>query len=168
MCTDGDFVCACGNTLGIICRRKYMNLLCFCKLLALVSEDVYNLCISEKKYMHFLFCLLFIPACALGFESFGGSCYNFSTAKLTWQAAQSACEALTPTSHLVVINDSPEEEWVFDKVGDGKNIWMGCSDNSVNNIWVCEDMSGMFWRSMSETLPKAIVNRGYWGSAPSK
>ena len=81
-----------------------------------------------------------------------------STVQLTWQAAQAACEALTPKSHLVVINNSGEEEYVFDQVGDSKTIWMGCSDDVITDHWVCVDTSGSYWRSTSD-------NRGYWGRA---
>ena len=69
------------------------------------------------------------------------------------------CNAQTPQSRIVVINNAIEEKWVIhnDRIKDTTSgSWMGCSDANSEGHWVCDDTSGTYWTTVSD-------HQGYWG-----
>ena len=91
-------------------------------------------------FLFVLFCFLsFNTACAAGFVQFGNSCYQFPGGTKNWKNAMSECKALTPSSHIVVVNDAAEAEFVLDQFSDDVHFWMGCKDDVDENYWLCEE-----------------------------
>ncbi|HEY8145111.1 MAG TPA: C-type lectin domain-containing protein [Kofleriaceae bacterium] len=74
-------------------------------------------------------------ACPPGYEIAGesGSAYR-SGADLGWLAAEGACEADGPGTHLVVIDDATENATV-DAISSASRTWIGYSDLIAANTW---------------------------------
>ena len=71
--------------------------------------------------------------------------YNDSTTR---------CTALIPQHHLVVLNDAAEESFITSLISQDFRLWVGCTDNTTEGTWVCQDASGQQWTS--------TVIKGYW------
>ena len=73
--------------------------------------------------------------CPRGYEIAGesGSAYR-SGAALAWLAAESACEADGPGTHLVVIDDTAENATV-DAISSASRTWIGYSDVVDPDTW---------------------------------
>ena len=106
--------------------------------------------------------LTLVAACAANFKIFNGNCYLFPTVRRDWTAARAMCNAQSPRSHIVVINNPMEENWVIhdDRIADTTSgSWMGCSDADSEGHWVCDDTSVTitYWNTVSD-------HQGYWGN----
>ena len=90
-------------------------------------------------------------------QYFGGSCYQIQTVTgvKSWNQAKAECEALSPPHHTVVINSAEEQTFVTGLVSRNERFWIGCSDIANEGTWVCEDGSGMQWKSGGTVT-------GYW------
>ncbi len=84
-----------------------------------------------------------VPCAAAGgavVDPTSGYCYTLHLDGSSWVNARTACAALVPTAHLVVITDTFENVVVasLDMPGDGLDAWMGASDLAAegNFVWV--------------------------------
>ncbi|XP_055369002.1 CD209 antigen-like protein C [Betta splendens] len=93
------------------------------------------------------------PTCEPGWDQHGGSCYYFSSYKLTWDQSRSVCKV--QGADLVQINSKEEQRFLDDKVG-GKGslifdwFWIGLTDSKEAGRWLWVDDSPLntslsFW-----------------------
>ncbi|XP_055368996.1 CD209 antigen-like protein E isoform X6 [Betta splendens] len=91
--------------------------------------------------------------CELDWDQHGGSCYYFSSYKLTWDQSRSVCKGRG--ADLVQINSEEEQRFLDDKVGGKMNgfddlFWIGLTDSEEEGRWLWVDDSPLntslsFW-----------------------
>lgn len=75
------------------------------------------------------------PDCPSEFRKFGDSCYYFSSAsqRLNFDEANKFCTS--NSSHLLIINDSEEQQFVRTAVAGKGYFWLGLTDREEENVW---------------------------------
>ena len=78
-----------------------------------------------------------------------GHCYILYSGELEYETAEIACDLLEGPTHLVVINDQEEHDFVRTLIG-GAQAWIGGTDRDAEGDWVWatgEAFSFTNWRS---------------------
>ncbi|XP_029022721.1 C-type lectin domain family 4 member E-like isoform X2 [Betta splendens] len=93
------------------------------------------------------------PTCEPGWDQHGGSCYYFSSDKLTWDQSRSDCKRRG--ADLVQINSEEEQRFLDNKVGRKMTyfldwFWIGLTDSKEEGRWLWVDDSPLntslsFW-----------------------
>lgn len=75
------------------------------------------------------------PDCPAEFRKFGDSCYYFSSAsqRLNFDEANKFCTS--NSSHLLIINDNEEQQFVRNAVAGKGYFWLGLTDREEENVW---------------------------------
>jgi hypothetical protein len=86
-----------------------------------------------------------------GFD-YKGHCYTLhtTTANIAWTAAKTACENLSPGTHLVTFETAEEAEYVPGALKPQKRGWIGLSDRATEGtfMWVTgEPVLVTYWRA---------------------
>ncbi|OWK11898.1 hypothetical protein Celaphus_00003074, partial [Cervus elaphus hippelaphus] len=69
----------------------------------------------------------------LGWLPFQGKCYYFSPSTKTWDEARTFCQE--NYSHLVIISNSDEQDFVAKAHGSPRVYWLGLNDINVEGDW---------------------------------
>ncbi|XP_044526518.1 C-type lectin domain family 17, member A [Gracilinanus agilis] len=86
-------------------------------------------------------------SCPRNWLPFEGSCYFFSTTTKSWDAANLFC--MENYSHLVIINDSEEQNFVSKARRSIRTYWLGLTDRKVEGEWKWLDdslLTSSFWK----------------------
>ncbi|XP_055369001.1 CD209 antigen-like protein C isoform X2 [Betta splendens] len=93
------------------------------------------------------------PTCELDWDQHGGSCFYFSSNKLTWNQSRSDCKGRG--ADLVQINSKEEQRFLENKVGEKMTsyndmFWIGLTDSKEEGRWLWVDDSPLntslsFW-----------------------
>ena len=78
--------------------------------------------------------------CAVGYFSFGTSCYTLTTAT-GYAAAQAESRALG--GFLVHINSAAENSFVFTTFGSSSSLFIGLTDQTNEGVWMWDDGSAL-------------------------
>ncbi|KAM9730798.1 C-type lectin domain family 17, member A isoform 3-T3 [Dama dama] len=84
--------------------------------------------------------------CPEGWLPFQGKCYYFSPSTKTWDEARTFCQE--NYSHLVIISNSDEQDFVAKAHGSPRVYWLGLNDINVEGDWRWLDGSPVtlsFW-----------------------
>ncbi|KAB0366865.1 hypothetical protein FD754_011021 [Muntiacus muntjak] len=84
--------------------------------------------------------------CPEGWLPFQGKCYYFSPSTKTWDEARTFCQE--NYSHLVIISNSDEQDFVAKAHGSPRVYWLGLNDINVEGDWRWLDGSPItlsFW-----------------------
>ncbi|KAB0388402.1 hypothetical protein FD755_003358 [Muntiacus reevesi] len=84
--------------------------------------------------------------CPEGWLPFQGKCYYFSPSTKTWDEARTFCQE--NYSHLVIISNSAEQDFVAKAHGSPRVYWLGLNDINVEGDWRWLDGSPVtlsFW-----------------------
>ncbi|KAK2822601.1 hypothetical protein Q5P01_022666 [Channa striata] len=74
------------------------------------------------------------PGCPPDFRRFGNSCYYISSSqRLNFDEANRFCTNIS--SHMLIINDNEEQEFVRTAVTGKGFFWLGLTDREKENIW---------------------------------
>ncbi|KAM6919050.1 collectin-12 [Xenentodon cancila] len=74
------------------------------------------------------------PGCPSEFKRFRKSCYYFSgSQRLNFDEAKLFCTNMS--SHLLIINDNDEQEYVRKAIAGKGYFWLGLTDREEENIW---------------------------------
>ncbi|KAG7229003.1 hypothetical protein INR49_013236, partial [Caranx melampygus] len=75
------------------------------------------------------------PGCPKEFRKFGDSCYYFSSGsqRLNFDEAKLFCSNLT--SHMLIINDNEEQQFVRNAIAGKGYFWLGLTDREEENVW---------------------------------
>ncbi|XP_068939293.1 C-type lectin domain family 17, member A [Petaurus breviceps papuanus] len=86
-------------------------------------------------------------SCPKDWLTFGGSCYFFSTMTKNWDAANIFC--VENYSHLVIISNTEEQNFVTEARSSKRTYWLGLTDRRVEGLWQWLDGSWLtvsFWK----------------------
>ncbi|XP_056676976.1 C-type lectin domain family 17, member A [Monodelphis domestica] len=86
-------------------------------------------------------------SCPRNWLPFEGSCYFFSTTTKSWDAANLFC--MKNYSHLVIINDTEEQNFVTKARRSLRTYWLGLTDRRVEGQWKWLDdslLTSSFWK----------------------
>jgi hypothetical protein len=108
------------------------------------------------------------PSCAGGqaqvVDPTSGHCYMLFSAA-AWNAANNACLALGPKTHLVTITTPQEDALVHKLVGDNQRAWIGLGANTGVWAWVTgEPLQYQNWDLLEPngSGPCADTVAGFW------
>ncbi|XP_015253784.1 PREDICTED: collectin-12-like isoform X1 [Cyprinodon variegatus] len=75
------------------------------------------------------------PGCPPEFRGFGNSCYYFSSSsqRLNFNEASKFCKNMS--SHLLIINDNEEQQFIKNSVLNKGYFWLGLTDKEEENVW---------------------------------
>ncbi|XP_071348994.1 collectin-12-like [Trachinotus anak] len=75
------------------------------------------------------------PGCPREFRRFGDSCYYLSSGsqRLNFDEAYQFCANLS--SHMLIINDNEEQQFVRNAVAGKGYFWLGLTDREEENVW---------------------------------
>ncbi|XP_075339476.1 collectin-12-like [Odontesthes bonariensis] len=75
------------------------------------------------------------PGCPPDFRKFGNSCYYFSSGsqRLNFNEAHLFCTNMS--SHMLIINDNEEQQFVRNTVAGKGYFWLGLTDREEENVW---------------------------------
>jgi hypothetical protein len=118
---------------------------------------------SQNGMVHIVGSMTFQPAAVLGpiANSANGHRY-FMLQPSSWQAAEDAAQRLN--GHLVTINDSAENTWVFNNLATptgGRPLWLGLTDQTTEGMfrWISGD--GATYRNFAAGEPNNVGNEDY-------
>ncbi|XP_029022714.1 C-type lectin domain family 4 member E-like isoform X3 [Betta splendens] len=119
-----------------------------------LNESQLQTCMNENEALRKNLTAAQCPTCETEWDQHGGSCYYFSSNKLTWDQSRSDCKG--QGADLVQIN-SKEEQFLENKVGgkmndDEDRFWIGLTDSEEEGSWLWVDDSPLspslsFWKS---------------------
>ncbi|XP_055368994.1 C-type lectin domain family 4 member E-like isoform X2 [Betta splendens] len=118
-----------------------------------LNESQLQTCMNENEALRKNLTAAQCPTCETEWDQHGGSCYYFSSNKLTWDQSRSDCKG--QGADLVQINSKEEQRFLDDKVGrkmtyfDDK-FWIGLTDSKEEGRWLWVDDSPLntslsFW-----------------------
>ncbi|XP_023820983.1 collectin-12 isoform X1 [Oryzias latipes] len=75
------------------------------------------------------------PGCPTGFRRFRDSCYFFSSGsqRLNFDQAKLFCTNIS--SHMIIINDEEEQQYVKTSIAKKGYFWLGLTDREEENVW---------------------------------
>ncbi|XP_068604966.1 collectin-12-like [Brachionichthys hirsutus] len=75
------------------------------------------------------------PGCPPAFRRFGDSCYYFSSGsqRLNFEEVEQFCT--NKTSHMLIINDKEEQQFVRNAIAGKGYFWLGLTDKEEENVW---------------------------------
>ncbi|KAI3374275.1 hypothetical protein L3Q82_006124 [Scortum barcoo] len=75
------------------------------------------------------------PGCLPGFKKFGDSCYYFSSGsqRLNFDESNQFCANMS--SHMLIINDNDEQQFVRNAIAGKGYFWLGLTDREEENVW---------------------------------
>lgn len=75
------------------------------------------------------------PGCPLGFKKFGDSCYYFSSGsqRLSFDESNQFCANMS--SHMLIINDNEEQQFVRNAIAGKGYFWLGLTDREEEDVW---------------------------------
>ncbi|XP_044077025.1 collectin-12 isoform X3 [Siniperca chuatsi] len=75
------------------------------------------------------------PGCPPGFRKFGDSCYYFSSGsqRLNFDESNQFCTNIS--SHMLIINDNEEQQFVRNAIAGKGYFWLGLTDREEENVW---------------------------------
>ena len=87
--------------------------------------------------------------CAPGERAFNGNCYSYKQSGLKYNNAQAACTAIAPNWNLVKIDNSAENDFVYQTYwGAPSDFWLGINDASAEGKWRWpQDPSTTYWQA---------------------
>ena len=119
----------------------------------------HNIILDEYFHTNMFFFEIY-KGCEEGWTYYDESCYLFPKEKKSYEEANSQCESTVASSHIAVINSATENTFIIRQFISKKNFWIGCNDVDENDIWTCEDDSGMFYTKDAED--GGGDRKGYW------
>ncbi|XP_070774849.1 collectin-12-like [Enoplosus armatus] len=75
------------------------------------------------------------PGCPPEFRKFGDSCYYFSSGsqRLNFDESNQFCTNIS--SHMLIINDNEEQQFVRNAIAGKGYFWLGLTDREEENVW---------------------------------
>lgn len=75
------------------------------------------------------------PGCPAEFRRFGNSCYYFSSGsqRLNFDESNKFCTNIS--SHMLIINDNEEQQFVRNAIAEKGYFWLGLTDREEENVW---------------------------------
>uniref|UniRef100_A0A452IQ96 Collectin-12 n=1 Tax=Gopherus agassizii TaxID=38772 RepID=A0A452IQ96_9SAUR len=80
--------------------------------------------------------------CSAHWKNFTEKCYYFSSEREVFEDAKVFCDE--KSSHLVIINNKEEQQWIKRQIAGKGNFWIGLTDSEQENEW----------RWLDRTLPE--------------
>ncbi|XP_040928908.1 uncharacterized protein LOC114866014 [Betta splendens] len=154
MCPTGER--AESNT-GSKVRSERVALLLLSALLAAAAVVIYRLSSDHCRTKEILQLLKAepCPTCEPGWDQHEGSCYYFSSYKLTWDQSRSVCKG--QGADLVQVDSEEEQRFLENRVRGKMNdaqdkFWIGLTDSEEEGRWLWVDDSPLntscsFWSS---------------------
>ncbi|XP_058481221.1 collectin-12-like [Solea solea] len=75
------------------------------------------------------------PGCPPEFRKFGDSCYYISSASQRLNFDQATQYCANVSSHMLIINDNEEQQFVRNAIGGKGFFWLGLTDREEENVW---------------------------------
>lgn len=75
------------------------------------------------------------PGCPPNFKKWKGSCYYFSPASLRLNFDEATTFCSNASSHLLIINDSDEQQYIKNTIAEKTYFWLGLTDREEENVW---------------------------------
>lgn len=98
-------------------------------------------------------------------QTYNGHTYRLTSQPMTWTAAEA--EAISLGGHLVTINDSEENQWVYNTFsGDNMTFWIGITDQTSEGVWRWADGSTPTYTSWNYGEPNNLGGEDYTQMLP--
>ncbi|XP_068197121.1 collectin-12-like [Antennarius striatus] len=75
------------------------------------------------------------PGCPVEFRRFGDSCYYFSSGSQRLNFDESNQFCVNASSHMLIINDDEEQQFVRNTIAGKGYFWLGLTDKEAENVW---------------------------------
>ncbi|KAF0046779.1 hypothetical protein F2P81_000412 [Scophthalmus maximus] len=100
--------------------------------LSMVMEEMK---LVDSKHSQLITNFTILQGCPPGFRKFGDSCYYFSSGpqRLNFDEASQFCTNVS--SHMVIINDNEEQQFVRNAIAEKGYFWLGLTDKEEENVW---------------------------------
>ncbi|XP_031413602.1 CD209 antigen-like protein A, partial [Meleagris gallopavo] len=101
--------------------------------------------------------------CLAGWKAFKGSCYSFSTERMSWREAKEICD--DQGAHLVIINSGGEQGFLKNSINSSNMYWLGVTDEQQEGTWLWINGDAVSTRYRSHTWvpqkhPKKLGKKG--------